>query len=218
MRQSNLDTIRAARMAVPLLIGGLLLLPAGAQAGYLFQDIVNPDDPAFNQELSINNTGVIAGYFGSGNPNGTPPPFTLTPNKGYTTSAPYTSFSGENFPGSFQTQVTGINNSGLTVGFYADSNGATTPNFFGFVDNAGTFTRVMNPSTPTTAPTTNQLLGMNKPARQPASMLTPPAIATATSITAEPPAIPMSRCRRRMTPPVSRPPASITPETSSGSS
>jgi hypothetical protein len=161
MRQSNLDTIRAARMAVPLLIGGLLLLPAGAQAGYLFQDIVNPDDPAFNQELSINNTGVIAGYFGSGNPNGTPPPFTLTPNKGYTTSAPYTSFSGENFPGSFQTQVTGINNSGLTVGFYADSNGATTPNFFGFVDNAGTFTRVMNPSTPTTAPTTNQLLGVN---------------------------------------------------------
>ena len=43
---------------------------------------------------------------------------------------------------SFQTQVTGINNGGVTVGFNADSNGATVPNFFGFVDNGGTFTQV----------------------------------------------------------------------------
>jgi hypothetical protein len=161
MWKSNLDAARAARIAVPLLIGGFLLLPQGAQAGYIFQNVVNPGDPTFNQELSINNAGAIAGYFGSGAPNATPPPFTLTPNQGYTTSAPYTSFTAENFPGSSQTQVTGINNGGVTVGFYADSNGATTPNFFGFVDQSNTFTQVKNPGTPATGPTTNQLLGVN---------------------------------------------------------
>src|ERR1022692_4391826 len=142
MWRFNLDAARAARMAVPLLIGGLLMLTKGAQGGYIFQDVINPGDPTFNQELSINNAGTIAGYFGSGAPNATPPPFTLTPNQGYTTSAPYTSFTAENFPGSGQTQVIGINNAGLTVGFYADSNGATAPNFFGFVDQSNTFTQI----------------------------------------------------------------------------
>jgi hypothetical protein len=133
-----------------------------AHAGYVFQDIIDSGDVTFNQALSINNAGVIAGYFGSGNPNATPPPFTLTPNKGYTVSGPsYTSFVNENYPASSQTQVTGINNSGTTVGFYADSNGATTPNFFGFVDQSGTFTQVNDPNTAGTAPMTTQLLGLN---------------------------------------------------------
>ena len=57
--------------------------------------------------------------------------------------------------------MTGINNAGVTVGFYADSNGATTPNFIGFVDQGGTFTAVSDPSTPTGVPATNQLLGVN---------------------------------------------------------
>jgi hypothetical protein len=155
--------VQSARMVVLLLIGGLLLLPAGAKADYIFQNVVSTGDPTFNQELGINNAGTIAGYFGSGAPNGTPPPFTLTPNSGYTVAPPYksASFTSENFPGSGQTQVTDINNGGVTVGFYADSNGATTPNFFGFVDNAGTFTSVNDLSTPTTGPTTNQLLGVN---------------------------------------------------------
>jgi hypothetical protein len=148
-------------MAVLLLIGGLSLLPGGAQAGYIYQNVINPGDPTFNQELGINNAGTIAGYFGSGAPNGTPPPFTLTPNQGYTVGSPYTSFTSENFPGSGQTQVIGINNGGVTVGFYADSNGATTPNFFGFVDQGNTFTQVNDPNTPGTGPTTNQLLGVN---------------------------------------------------------
>jgi hypothetical protein len=158
---TNLNAVPRVRMLMLLLVGGLLLLPAGAQAGYVFQNVINSGDPTFNQELSINNAGTIAGYFGSGTPNGTPPPFTLTPNQGYTTNAPYTSFTSENFPGSSQTQVTGINNSGLTVGFYADSNGATAPNFFGFVDNGGVFKNVTDPNTPGTGPTTNQLLGVN---------------------------------------------------------
>ncbi len=64
-------------------------------------------------------------------------------------------------PAHFQTQVTGINNAGTTVGFYADSNGATAPNFFGFVGQNGVFTRVNDPNTPAAGPTTNQLLGVN---------------------------------------------------------
>ena len=66
MWKSNPDAARAARIAVPPLIGGFLLLPQGARPGYIFQDVINPGDPTFNQELSINNAGTIAGYFGSG--------------------------------------------------------------------------------------------------------------------------------------------------------
>jgi hypothetical protein len=135
---------------------------AASASAYTFQDVVNPGDPTFNQELGINNGGTVVGYFGSGAPSVTPPPFTLNPNQGYTVAPPYTasSFTAENFPSSAQTQVTGLNNTGTTVGFYADSNGATTPNFIGFVDKSGTFTSVINPFTPA-APNTNQLLGVN---------------------------------------------------------
>jgi hypothetical protein len=72
---------------------------------FKFQDITNANDPTFNQELGINNAGVIAGYFGSGAAG--------HPNKGYTVVRPYKTqldFTNENFPGSVQTQVTGINN------------------------------------------------------------------------------------------------------------
>src|ERR1039458_8111964 len=72
MRMSNFDATPPVRMAVLLLIGGLSLLPGGAQAGYIYQNVINPGDPTFNQELGINNAGTIAGYFGSGAPNGTP--------------------------------------------------------------------------------------------------------------------------------------------------
>ncbi len=158
--------IQLKRSVFSVCAGMLLMLGAGAKAStvYSFQDVVNNGDVTFNQELGINNSGTVAGYFGSGTPNTAPPPFTLTPNQGYTLVAPYTSqgsFTAENFPGSFQTQVTGLNNVGTTVGFYADSNGATTPNFFGFVDQSGSFTTVEDPNTPTGVPSLNQLLGVN---------------------------------------------------------
>ena len=126
-----------------------------AHAGYVFQDIVNPGDVTFNQELGINNAGEIAGYFGSGNAG--------FPNKGYTTTPPYnTSFVNENFPGSVQTQVTGLNNVGTTVGFWSNSNlGVGMDSNFGFTDVGGTFTNVNNPNTATTTPVFNQLLGVN---------------------------------------------------------
>jgi hypothetical protein len=138
-------------------ISGLLLAcattPAHA-ATYTFQNIVDPADPTFNQELGINNFGLISGYFGSGAPG--------HPNQGYTIAAPYTSFTNENFPGSVQTQVTGLNNGGTTVGFWANSNnGVGLDSNFGFTDVGGSFTNVNNPATATTPPVFNQLLGVN---------------------------------------------------------
>jgi len=88
------------------------LASAPAQAGYTFQNVINPADPTFNQLLGINNSGLISGYFGSG--------AIGHPNQGYTYSGGV--FTPNNFPGSVQTQVTGLNNTGTLVGFWAPSN------------------------------------------------------------------------------------------------
>jgi hypothetical protein len=120
------------------------------------KNIVDNNDPTFNQALGINGAGTIAGYFGSGAAG--------FPNKGYTVVPPYgqANFTNENFPNSLQTQVTGINNNGTTVGFWSNSNlGVGLDSNFGFVDRAGTFTNVNNPKTGTTSPVFNQLLGIN---------------------------------------------------------
>lgn len=140
-----------------LTVGALAWTPGPAHAvaiGYTFQDIVNTADPTFNQELGINSAGMIAGYFGSGAAG--------HPNQGYTTVPPYTSFTNENFPGSVQTQVTGINNAGTTVGFWSNTNmGVGLDNNFGFTNVGGTFTNVNHPGGPTTGLFTDQLLGVN---------------------------------------------------------
>jgi PEP-CTERM motif len=135
-----------------------MALAWGAQPAHaiVFQDIINPGDVTFNQELGINSAGKIAGYFGSGMAVG-------HPNKGYTTVPPSynTSFTNENFPGSVQTQVTGINNVGTTVGFWSDTNLGSGDNNFGFTDVGGAFTNVNNPATGAGPPAINQLLGVN---------------------------------------------------------
>jgi hypothetical protein len=114
-------------------------------------------DPTFNQLLGINNHGEIAGYFGIGNVEAG------HPNKGYVLTPPYGqgNYVNENFPGSVQTQVTGLNEKGETVGFWADGNGDN----FGFVDRNGVFTNVRDPNAPQPAagtPVVEQLLGINK--------------------------------------------------------
>ena len=144
-RKVALRTVAAVALA-------LAAVPAHALT-FTFQNIVNNNDVTFNQELGINSAGMIAGYFGSGAAG--------HPNKGYTTVLPYTSFTNENFPGSVQTQVTGLNNIGTTVGFWSDQNNVNmVNNNFGFVDIANTFTNVNNPATGT-GPAINQLLGVN---------------------------------------------------------
>ncbi len=135
-------------------VGLALLAPQRAQAGsYTFTTLNNPGDPTFNQLLGINNAGTIAGYFGSGAAG--------HPNKGYTLTPPST-YTNENFPGSAQTQVIGINNTGVTVGFWSNTNnGIGLDSNFGFVDNHGVFTNVNDPATPSASPSFNNLLGVN---------------------------------------------------------
>ena len=123
---------------------------------YTFQTLNNSADLTFNQLLGINDSGVIAGYYGSG----TPP--TTHPNKGYVLTPPYgqNHYKKENFPHSQQTQVTGINNQSDTVGFWVNAQGVNV----GFTDIKGHFTSVVDPQTPAqTSRTTpvNQLLGIN---------------------------------------------------------
>ncbi len=139
-----------AVLGLPAVVLALGMLPA--HAGYQFQTIDNPADPTFNQLLGINDGGLIAGYFGSG--------AVGHPNKGYTTAPPYASFVDENFTNSVQTQVTGLNNTGTTVGFWSDTNLGGGDNNFGFVAKGGVFTPVNNPATGS-GPAVNQLLGVN---------------------------------------------------------
>jgi hypothetical protein len=130
---------------------------------YVFQDVVDTFDVTFNQELGINNSGIIAGYFGSGAAG--------HPNKGYTIAGAglggpvvQTGFVNENFPNSVQTQVTGLNNRGVTVGFWSKQNKVNLANNnFGFVNiggQRGVFINVNNPNTGKN-PKINQLLGVN---------------------------------------------------------
>lgn len=149
MRLADLDFSGRLQTALFLLFGGLLLAPADARAGFIFQDIVNNGDPNFNQELAINNSGTIAGYFGDS---------VIVANNGYTVVPPYAqaNFTAENFPTAVQTQVTGINGSGETVGFWVDGSGAN----HGFTDLGGTFSSVDDPNSNAT-PVFTQLLGVN---------------------------------------------------------
>jgi hypothetical protein len=134
-----------------------LAMPASASTtsaashGYSFKTIINDRDVTFNQLLGINEAGLIAGYFGSGAAG--------HPNKGYTVNPPYNQgdFKNENFPHSVQTQVTGLNDIGYTVGFWANKAGAN----FGWYKYKGKFHKVDFPGVPNSSPQMDQLLGVN---------------------------------------------------------
>jgi Cu/Zn superoxide dismutase len=126
---------------------------ASARTTYSFRTVDNAADLTFNQLLGINSAGVIAGYFGSGAQG--------HPNMGYLlTPGGYRS---ENFPGSVQTQVTGLNDNGVTVGFWSGMNTANQANDnFGFYAINGQGFRSVNfPATSNASPPVNQLLGVN---------------------------------------------------------
>jgi hypothetical protein len=155
--------VAGAAVAAATAAGGLLAaapvahaLPAPAatsahSTAYTFTTLDDQNDPTFNQLLGINGHNKIAGYFGSGQPG--------HPNKGYTLVPPYgqASYSSENFPGSAQTQVTGLNNKGDTVGFSVNGAGTNRD----FVEWNGVFTSYTDPHTPKMAGSVNQLLGIN---------------------------------------------------------
>ena len=155
--------VAAATVASGLLTAGAVALAGSASAAtvsshatsYRFQTIDNPRDLTFNQLLGINDEGVIAGYFGSGAQG--------APNKGYVIPPFNRSyFVNENFPGSVQTQVTGLNNRGVTVGFWSSMNNANMVNDnFGFVDVDGHFRNADFPTGSPASPPVDQLLGVN---------------------------------------------------------
>jgi Cu/Zn superoxide dismutase len=136
---------------------GMAGQPAAGQAGYAFTTLDNNNDVTFNQLLGINNEGVIAGYFGSGAAG--------HPNKGYELLPPYGqgSYVNENFPHSAQTQVTGLNDRGVTVGFWSSMNNANlVDDNFGFYRlSNGKFRTVTFPTGDNANPPVNQLLGVN---------------------------------------------------------
>ncbi|HEY4023680.1 MAG TPA: hypothetical protein VGM75_33705, partial [Pseudonocardiaceae bacterium] len=135
-----------AAMSAPLM--------TGVPTNYTFRTVNDSADPTFNQLLGINDFGVIAGYFGSGAAG--------HPNKGYQVTHGARTFVPENFPQSVQTQVTGINNDGLTVGFSSKANNANQVNDnTGFVLRHGGFRGVAFPAQSNANPPVNQLLGVN---------------------------------------------------------
>ncbi|KAJ3390281.1 hypothetical protein HDU84_007662 [Entophlyctis sp. JEL0112] len=120
-----------------------------ASKSYNFVTMNDAADPTFNQLLGINNINTIVGYFGSGE--------TGHPNQGYILKSPnyLTNITNANYPNSAQTQQIGVNDNGVSCGFYADNDG----NNFGFVYSGGTYTSVTHPDTGNG--TVNQLLGLN---------------------------------------------------------
>jgi probable HAF family extracellular repeat protein len=106
-----------------------------------FFNIYYPHD-TFVQLLGINNNFEIAGYHGA------------TINKGFTFFFEADVFAPENYPGSVQTQVIGINNDSnvQTCGFWIDKAGTN----HGFMRNSKAWYDVNYPGT-----TFNQLLGVN---------------------------------------------------------
>ena len=130
---------------------------SGSLAGsYQVLTLNDNRDLTFNQLLGINNEGVIAGYFGSGAAG--------HPNKGYALRPPFAQadFHNENFPHSVQTQVTGLNDRGVTVGFWSPQNTASMSNAnFGFYSVNGRFFSVNFPTGTPAKPPVDQLLGVN---------------------------------------------------------
>jgi hypothetical protein len=159
--------VAATAVASGLVAAGALALTTSAasastlsanQSGsaYHFHTLNNHHDRTFNQLLGINDEGVISGYFGSGAAG--------HPNKGYLLLPPYTqgSYINENFPHSVQTQVTGLNNVGVTVGFQSDTNmGVGMDANFAWVRVNGHFRTADFPNNDPTSPVTDQLLGVN---------------------------------------------------------
>jgi hypothetical protein len=127
-----------------------------AATSYHFSTLDNNHDVTFNQLLGINNEGTIAGYFGSGAAG--------HPNKGYLLFPRYGqgNYENENFPGSVQTQVTGLNDNGVTVGFWSSMNTASMANNnFGFWERNGKFHTADFPTGTPASPPVDQLLGVN---------------------------------------------------------
>ena len=150
----------AVAAAVPVIGAGAVAGPALARphdtsAGYNFTTLNDNADTTFNQLLGINQHGLIAGYFGSGAMG--------HPNQGYLLSAPYGqgSYRNENWPESIQTQVTGLNDRGVSGGFWSSTNKGGGDDNRAFVSVHGYFIDGDFPTNSPASPPVDQLLGVN---------------------------------------------------------
>jgi hypothetical protein len=150
---AGLLTFGLSAVAVPAAVAG-----SKVPAAYSFRTIDNGHDRSFNQLLGINNSGRIAGYYGSG--------LHGHPNKGYLVARPYgpRAFRAVNVPGSSQTEVTSVNDNGVAVGFFSRTNKGNPAlnSDIGFYLKGGKFHKVTFPTGNVSNPPINQLLGINK--------------------------------------------------------
>ena len=150
LRHMGLAAVASGALALTL--AAPALASTQSSSGYHFRTLNDQRDVTFNQLLGINNEGVIAGYFGSGAQG--------HPNQGYRLSMG--NYANENFPGSVQTQVTGLNDLGVTVGFWSTQNTANNANNnFGFYRIDGHYHTVNFPTGNNASPQVDQLLGVN---------------------------------------------------------
>ncbi len=150
LRHMGLAAVASGALALTL--AAPALASTQSSSGYHFRTLNDQRDVTFNQLLGINNEGVIAGYFGSGAQGHA--------NKGYRASMG--NYANENFPGSVQTQVTGLNDLGVTVGFWSTQNTANNANNnFGFYRIDGRYHTVNFPTGNNASPQVDQLLGVN---------------------------------------------------------
>jgi hypothetical protein len=132
--------------------------PAAAQ--YTLSSLDSASDLAYNKLLGINNLGHIAGYYGSGRAG--------QRSRGYVVRPPYSQarYQPISFPGSAQTQLTGLNDQGVQVGFWSvpatagPVGGTVGGDLGGYLDN-GRFHAVSFPARDGARPPANQLLGVN---------------------------------------------------------
>jgi hypothetical protein len=153
LRRTSIAVAAATALATAAAFVIADLADASPATSYHFQTFNSGADRTFNQLLGINDDDVIAGYFGSGAQG--------HPNKGYELWTPNT-YRTENYPRSVQTQVTGLNNEAVTVGFWSTMNTSSmTNNNFGFYSLNGSYHNVNFPTHNNASPQADQLLGVN---------------------------------------------------------
>jgi len=157
--QVSRDSAAAAGSPEPSRAAAASARPAAsarAAARYSFSTFDDAGDAAFNQLLGINNNGHIAGYFGSGAAG--------HPNRGYILRPPYgpARYQDIDVPGSAQTQLTGLNDEGVQVGFWSASGAAgQAGDQVAFYLMGGRYVSVGDPARGQASPPVNQLLGVN---------------------------------------------------------
>jgi hypothetical protein len=158
-RSARVSPVAAGRKVSPAAPVAQQVRPAESGdpvPGYSLSTLGDASDPTFNQLLGINSLGHIVGYFGSGAAG--------QPNRAYVLRRPYSQakYQSLSFPGSAQTQLTGLNDKGVQVGFWSTQNNASgVDNNFGCYLMDGHFHSVSFPTTDNMSPPVNRLLGVN---------------------------------------------------------